>query len=177
MQPDTKYPQMRLTAREVLKLRQFTDACKENKDQHKVMDRKYTSKATEKGIIMLGKAGEVVVSRYYEAEIDWNIYIGADNGFDTQINNKKTEIKTSGQKNLIINDPLYCKYGLWKPDTEQCIVVWCSQPKQQWENIGTNTVFQIIGGASRENFFKQAHSVNYGYGARLVLQEAQLCHL
>jgi hypothetical protein len=177
MQPDAKYPLMRLTAPEVIKLRRFTDVCKANKNEHQVTDRKYTTGATEKGIIMLGKAGEVIISRYYNTEIDWEIYVGADNGFDTTINNKKTEIKTSSQKDLIINDPEHCKYGLWKPDTEQCIVVWCNQPKAQWENIGTNTQFQIIGGTTRQNFFANAQKTDYGYGPRLKLNENQLTHL
>jgi len=173
----TKYPLMHLTAREVLQLRQFTNLCKANKNEHQVTDRKYTTKATEKGIIMLGKAGEVIVSRYYNTQIDWDIYIGADKGFDTNIKNKTTEIKTSSQKDLIINDPEHCKYGLWKPDTEQCIVVWCNQPKDQWENIGTNTKFQIIGGTNREHFFANAQKSDYGYGPRLTLKEHQLIHL
>jgi hypothetical protein len=177
METATKYPLMHLTAKEVIQLRQFTQNCKQNKDQHQVTDRKYTPTATEKGIIMLGKAGEVIVSRYYNTQIDWDIYIGADHGFDTTINNKTTEIKTSSQKSLIINDPEHCKYGLWKPDTEQCIVVWCNQPKTQWENIGTNTQFQIIGGTTRENFFANAQKTDYGYGPRLTLNENQLTHL
>lgn len=177
METATKYPLMHLTAREVLQLRQFTNLCKANKNEHQITDRKYTAGATEKGIIMLGKAGEVIVSRYYNTEIDWEIYIGADNGFDTTINGKTTEIKTSSQKDLIINDPQHCKYGLWKPETEQCLVVWCNQPKNQWENIGTNTQFQIIGGTTRENFFTNAQKTDYGYGPRLTLKENQLTHL
>jgi hypothetical protein len=177
METVTKYPLMHLTAREVLQLRRFTDICKANKNDHQVTDRKYTTQATEKGIIMLGKAGEVIVSRYYNTPIDWEIYVGADNGFDTTINNKSTEIKTSSQKNLIINDPEHCKYGLWKPNTEQCIVVWCNQPKNQWENIGTNTQFQIIGGTTREHFFTNAHKTDYGYGPRLTLNADSLIHL
>lgn len=173
----TEYPLMHLTAKEVVQLRQFTENCKQNKTQHQVTDQKYTTEATEKGIIMLGKSGEVIVSRYYNAPIDWDIYIGADNGFDTTINNKKTEIKTSSQKNLIINDPEYCKYGLWKSDTEQCIIVWCDQPKDQWENIGTNTQFQIIGGTTREHFFANSHKSDYGYGPRLTLAADKLVHL
>jgi len=172
-----KYPVMHLTAREILQLRTFVTHCKNNKNQHNVTDRKYTTKATEKGIIMLGKAGEVIISRYYNTEIDWDIYIGADNGYDTTINNKKTEIKTSSQKDLIINDPEHCNYGLWKPDVEQCIIVHCNQPKDQWENIGTNTKFQIIGGTTREHFFANAQKSDYGYGPRLTLKEHQLIHL
>lgn len=177
METSTKYPLMHLTAKEVIHLRQFIKTCKQNKDQNRITDRKYTQKATEKGVMMLGKAGEVIASRYYNTEIDWEIYLGSDNGFDTKINNQKTEIKTSSQKNLIINDPQHCKYGLWKPDTEQCLVVWCNQPKKEWENIGTNTIFQIIGGTSRENFFANAHKSDYGYGPRLTLKEDQLYKL
>lgn len=172
-----KYPVMNLTAREILQLRKFAAHCKNNKNQHGITDRKYTKQATEKGIIMLGKAGEVIVSRYYDTEIDWEIYIGADNGFDTTINNKKTEIKTSSQKDLIINDPQYCKYGLWKPDTEQCIIVHCNQSKNQWENIGTNTQFQIIGGTTRQHFFDNAEKADFGYGPRLLLKQQHLQHL
>lgn len=177
MDSPANYPMMRLSAKEVLRLRQFTQDCKHTKEHHRVTDRKYTPTATEKGIIMLGKAGEVIVSRYYNTQIDWDIYIGADNGFDTTINSKKTEIKTSSQRSLIVNDPQHCKYGLWKQDTEQCIVVWCNQPKGQWENIGTQTMFQIVGGVNRDTFFANAIKSDYGYGPRLTLGEGGLAHL
>lgn len=168
------YPIMHLTEDDVTQLREFTEKCKQNKNVHKVVDRKYTKGATEKGVIMMGKAGEVIVSRYYDRPIDWDIYIGPDKGHDIQINNKTTEIKTSNGRNLIINDPQYCDYGLWKSGTEQCVIVWCNQPKEQWELIDTKTKFQIVGGTSRENFFANAHSANYGYGPRLVLNEHEL---
>ena len=172
-----EYPVMHLTVKEVIQLRKFTEKCKQNKNQHQVTDQKFTPEATEKGIIMLGKSGEVIVSRYYGAPIDWDIYIGSDYGFDTTINNKKTEIKTSSQKNLIINDPEHCKYGLWNPDTEQCIIVWCNQPKDQWETINPDTQFKIIGGTTREHFFEHAHKSDYGYGPRLTLDADKLVHL
>ena len=126
---------------------------------------------------MMGKAGEVIAARHYGTTVDWNIYIGSDNGHDIQIHGKTTEIKTSTHRKLIINDPKHSKYGLWKPGTEQCLVVWCNQQPAQLENIGTNTTFQILGGTTREHFFQNAEPANYGHGPRLVLQEHQLTHL
>lgn len=168
---------MHLTAKEVIHLRKWVNDCYENKRQHKVTDRKYTEQMTPKGIIMMGKAGEVIVARHYGTTIDWDIYIGPDQGHDTTINGKNTEIKTSTRKTLIINDPKHCNYGLWKPDTEQCLVVWCGQQPTQLENIGTNTKFQILGGTTRNHFHNNAQPANYGHGPRLVLKEHQLTHI
>jgi len=168
------YPIMHLTAKEVIHLRRWVNDCYENKRQHKVIDRKYTATMTPKGVIMMGKAGEVIVARHYGTTVDWDIYIGADQGHDTNINGRSTEIKTSTHKILIINDPNYCDYGLWKPKTEQCLVVWCNQPPKQLENIGTDTQFQILGGTTHQHFFANAEPANYGHGPRLVLKEHQL---
>lgn len=172
-----EYPITSLTAKEVLQLRAWTNECYENKRKHGVTDRKFTVGMSPKGIIMMGKAGEVIAARHYGATVDWDIYIGADQGFDIEIHGETTEIKTSTRKSLIINDPKHCNYGLWKADTTQCVVVWCSQNPKQLENIGTNTKFQIIGGTTRTHFFENATPADYGYGPRLVLDETQLIHI
>jgi len=171
------YPLMRLTAKEVIHLRRWVNDCYENKRNHRVTDRKYTATMTPKGIIMMGKAGEVIAARHYGATVDWDIYIGPDHGHDIEILGETTEIKTSTRKTLIINDPKHCNYGLWKPETKQCVVVWCNQPPAQLENIGTNTVFQILGGTTRDHFFTHATPADYGHGPRLVLKEHELQHI
>lgn len=168
------YPIMHLTAKEVIHLRKWVNDCYENKRQHKVTDRKYTARMTPKGIIMMGKAGEVIAARHYGTTVDWDIYIGPDQGHDIEILGETTEIKTSTRKTLIINDPKHCNYGLWKPDTKQCLVVWCGQHSTQLENIGTNTKFQILGGTTRDHFFANATPADYGHGPRLVLKEHEL---
>ena len=89
------YPLMRLTAKEVIHLRRWVNDCYENKRNHRVTDRKYTATMTPKGIIMMGKAGEVIAARHYGATVDWDIYIGPDHGHDIEILGETTEIKTS----------------------------------------------------------------------------------
>jgi hypothetical protein len=168
---------MHLTAKEVIHLRQWVNTCYENKRKHQITDRKYTQKMTPKGIIMMGKAGEVIAARHYNTTIDWEIYIGPDQGHDIQIHGETTEIKTSTHKQLIINDPKHCNYGLWKPHTKQCLLVWCNQTPTQLENIGTNTQFQILGATTRQHFFANAQPANYGHGPRLTLKQHQLTHI
>lgn len=126
------------------------------------------------GIALMGKCGEVIAARFYGVEPDWNIYIGSDQGNDLHIYGTKTEIKTSTGYDLIMNHPEYAKYGLWKPDTEICMLVHTNQPRNQMMNIGTNTEFQIIGGIRRAEFFNIAHPHDYGYGTRLVVKTQQL---
>ena len=172
-----EYLPTHLTAKEIINLRNWAQECKNNKNRHNVTDRKYTKEASEIGLIMFGKSGEVIAAKHYGTTIDWEIYIGADDGFDITINNTQTEIKTSTQQNLIINDPKHCKHGLWKPNIPQALLIHCNQPKPQWENISTNPTFQIIGGTTRENFFQNAEPRNYGHGPRLTLNKDQLYKL
>lgn len=164
---------MHLTAKEVIHLRGWVTQCQANKRAHNVTDRKYTESMGFRGIMLMGKAGEVIAGRYYGVEPDWEIYIGSDGGHDIEIHQKTTEIKTSTRRALIINDPT-CKYGTWKPHTEICMLVHCNQSPDQLENIGTDTAFQIIGAVTRTEFFRTAMPTDYGHGPRLVLTEHRL---
>lgn len=178
------YPTMHLTAREILKLRQWTRDCYNNKRQHNITDRKHTTRMTPTGIILMGKAGEQIAANYYGTTIDWDIYIGPDHGHDIQIHGNTTEIKTSTHRQLILNDPKHEQYGIWKPTTKQCLLIWCGQHPTQLDNIGTNTPFQILGYTTHQHFTQHAthkdfspHNAPNTKTPRLVLQEHQLLHL
>lgn len=165
---------MRLTAKEVVFVRNWVKQSQANKRNKSVDDQIFAKTMGSEGIALMGKCGEVIAARFYGVEPDWNIYIGSDQGNDLNIHDTKTEIKTSTGRDLIMNHPDYAKYGLWKPDTEICILVHTNQPRNQMMNIGTNTQFQIIGGIRRAEFFEVAQPHDYGYGIRLVAKEHQL---
>ena len=165
---------MRLNAKELIHVVNWVKESQANKRNHKVNDQIFAKSLGSEGIALMGKCGEVIAARYYGVQPDWNIYIGADNGNDLHIHRKKTEIKTSTQRNLIINDPAHNRYGIWKPDTEICVLVHCNRPSKTAVTISTATEFQIVGAINRDEFFRIAQKRDYGYGPRLVVTEQQL---
>jgi hypothetical protein len=153
-----------LTEEEINKAIAFVDAMRKDKIDYNVVDRKFDAKNTSYAVNLMGHLGEVAVAKFFNAPLDDEVKTGGDEGWDTIINGKRIQVKTSTLPKLIFNS-----LDLFVAD--YAILV---QLIGERNTPHINSSFVIHGCISRDKFKEIYYEKDYGYGVRCVVDSDKL---
>ena len=66
-----------------------------NKKKRGVRDRRVDQSRTDLQILTLGILGEMAVAKYFDQEIEWDLYTGGDPGWDLSVGGYRIQVKTA----------------------------------------------------------------------------------
>ena len=140
-------------------VKKSVDFCKklqEDKQANKVTDLMFDKKNDSFNINLLGHLGEVAVGKVLNVPIDYEIRTHGDAGWDTVIEGRTVQIKTSNLPSLIFNSPRVFKAQI------AVLVQFLGEDRQ---NADKDPRFKVWGWCTREEFMKMHYKQDYGYGA------------
>lgn len=154
-----------LTEDELMDSLRFVHRVRENKKQYDVVDKKFDKNNTSYSVNLMGRLGEVAVSKVLRVPTDDSITPDGDSGFDlTTSLGARVQVKTSTLPQLIFNAPELFS-------AELAVLVHFSGDKVLPHVDG---VFDVLGWVDRETFLAKHYNHDYGYGMRLVMNADQL---
>lgn len=149
-----------LTAVEMKPVLDFIDNMRQNRENNNVPDRMFDKNNTSKGIDVVGKLGELAVSKLLNLPIDLEIKTRGDKGLDFNLNGITIQVKTSTYESLIFNSMSQFKAGI------AILVQFVGEDKQKAEE---DPRFIVWGWIDKPSFIKLHYHKNYGYGERSVV--------
>jgi hypothetical protein len=147
-----------LSQEEIDEALDFVNRMRDDKVEHRVVDKKFDAKNTSWAVNLMGYLGEKAVAKAYQVPVDRRVLTGGDEGHDLVINNKKIQVKTSTLDKLIFN-------ALELFTADYAILVTLIGDRQQPH---INSKFKIWGAISKEDFMRVCYQKDYGYGVRFV---------
>ena len=154
-----------LTVDEIMDALRFVHLVRENKKQYEVVDKKFDKNNSSYSVNLMGQLGEMACGKGLGLQVDRSISPSGDNGHDLSTPlGKNIQVKTSTLPQLIFNAP-----ELFISDV--AVLVKFSGDKQLPH---VDSLFDVIGWTTRENFLANHYLHDYGYGTRLVMDANQL---
>jgi hypothetical protein len=153
-----------LTEDEIMDSLRFVHRVRENKKQYDVVDKKFDKGNTSYSVNLLGRLGEVAVSKVLRVPTDDAITPGGDGGYDLETPTKRIQVKTSTLPQLIFNS-----LELFTADV--AVLVHFTGDKVLPHVDG---VYDVMGWVDRQTFFDNYYNHDYGYGVRFVMNAENL---
>jgi hypothetical protein len=154
-----------LTEDEIMDSLRFIHRVRKNKKEYDVTDRKFDKNNSSYSVNLMGRLGEVACARFLGLPTDDTVTPSGDNGHDLQtVLGRSIQVKTSTLPQLIFNAPELFVSNL-------AVLVKFSGDKQLPH---VDSLFDVIGWTTRENFLANHYLHDYGYGTRLVMDANQL---
>jgi len=153
-----------LTEDELMDSLRFVHRVRENKKEYDVVDKKFDKGNTSYSVNLLGRLGEVAVSKVLRVPTDDSITPSGDGGYDLETSTQRIQVKTSTLPQLIFNAP-----ELFSADI--AVLVHFTGDKVLPHVDG---IYDVLGWIDRETFLAKHYNHDYGYGMRLVMNADQL---
>lgn len=149
-----------LSEEDIAPVLSYVTAMRRDKENNGVPDRMFDIHNTSRGIDIIGKLGEVVISKILNLPVDFHIKTRGDEGLDFILNDTTIQVKTSTHKSLIFNS-----LGQFKSDVA-ILVQYVGNDKTHAE---LDPRFRILGWIDKQSFIDNHYRKNYGYGNRYVV--------
>lgn len=154
-----------LTEDEIMNALRFIHRVRANKKEFDVTDRKFDKNNSSYSVNLMGRLGEVAASRLLGIPTDDSVTPSGDNGHDLiSVLGKSIQVKTSTLPQLIFNAP-----ELFVSDVAVLVKFFGDKQLPHVDSL-----FDVIGWVTRENFLANHYLHDYGYGTRLVMDANQL---
>lgn len=154
-----------LTQEEAQRSYQFCLSLQKDKQKHKVVDLWYDQNNSSFGVNVMGHLGEVAVSKVLGTPVDYEIRTHGDEGWDTVLDGRTVQIKTSTQESLIFNSKAAFKADI------AILVVYLGEDRA---NSHIDPRFKVVGWVTREDFFQYHYKHDFGHGVRMVMDSFAL---